>query len=258
MPVVVFTDANAMIEPGGLASLVRWLEEPTVGAVAGEKRVITARGESVYWAFEAWLKRLENRTGATIGLCGELAALRRSDYVDLPSDVAVDDLWLALDVVEQHKRVVYEPAARVSEDASASAGLEWGRRTRIICGALDVLWRRRRHLVPGRSPVAGQLWGHRLVRSLLGPVAHAGLVLGAVGSARRSRVARLFLAVHAVGLVAVWREERSAKVTPAERLLAQVLFLQAVGLAGVVRWLRRDRPVFWQKEERVPGSGRGV
>ena len=56
-PVVVLTDANNTLSPGALAALVRHLEDPTVGAVAGEKVESDGRGEDLYWRFESWLKR---------------------------------------------------------------------------------------------------------------------------------------------------------------------------------------------------------
>jgi hypothetical protein len=185
---------------------------------------------------------------------GELVAMRRADDKPLPADTAVDDLWLALDVSEQGQRIAYEPSATVYEEASGSAGIEWERRTRIVSGALDAIWKRRRHLVPGASPVTPQLWGHRLIRSSLGPAAHALLVLRAVGALRRSTIARVFLLVHLVGLRGIRREEKGEALSGPEGALAHVLFLQAVGLGGTVRWLRGDRPAVWPKEERAPMS----
>jgi len=252
--VVVLTDANAMIEPGGLAKLVRWLEDPSIGAVTGEKRVLADGGEGLYWSFEAWLKRRENRMGSTIGVSGELVALRRAEYADLPTDTAVDDFWLTLDVAEGGKRIVYEPEARVYEEASESPRVEWERRTRIISGTLDTIARRPRHLLPG-GPLAAQLWGHRFVRSSPGPLAHAMLVLQAVGSARRSRLARVFLGVHALGALSFLGRQRRVDAGRIGRVIGHVLFLQVAGLGGTLRWARGDRPALWPKPERDSAAG---
>jgi cellulose synthase/poly-beta-1,6-N-acetylglucosamine synthase-like glycosyltransferase len=228
-PIVVMTDANALFVPGTLPAMARWFLDPSVGAVAGEKRV-SGGHEGAYWKFESWLKRRESIGGGTIGLVGELAAVRREAYRPLPPDLAVDDLWLGLDVVEQELRIVYEPAAAALEDPSETWREDWERRTRVVSGSLDVLWRRSGLLHPTRSPVAVQLWGHRLVRQSAGPIAHAGLLAWALARAPRSRAAALFVLAHAVA--------------------AQVLFLQLVAFGGIARYLRRDRPALWPKRER--------
>jgi Glycosyltransferase like family 2 len=257
--IVVLTDANASLTPGTLAALARWFEDATVGAVAGEKRVLD-QSEALYWKFESWLKRRESRLGTTIGLVGELAALRRPAFRPVPPDLIVDDLWLTLDVTSAGHRIVYEANAVASENGSESLGDEWERRTRNVAGALDAIWRQRRLLAPGRSPLTPQLWGHRLIRSTFGPAAHIALLVLAASSARRSRTAAFFCLGHVAAAAALWRRQRALPLTPPERLLAQVLFLQAVGVRGTLRWLAGDHAGAWRKKERaeaLPGSGDG-
>jgi cellulose synthase/poly-beta-1,6-N-acetylglucosamine synthase-like glycosyltransferase len=247
-PIVVMTDANAMLAPGTLPALARWFTDPEVGAVAGEKQISDSH-EGAYWRFESWLKRRESMRGSTIGLVGELAAVRRDAYRPLPHDLAVDDLWLALDVVEQGLRIVYEPEAVALEDASDTLREDWERRTRVVSGALDVLLRRRGMLGPA-SPVAVELWGHRLVRQSAGPLAHAGLFALAVRRGFRSRSAAAFVLGHAVAGQALVRTARGSSVSRPEALAAQVLFLQIVAFGGMARYLRRDRPALWPKQAR--------
>ncbi|MDP9071554.1 MAG: glycosyltransferase [Actinomycetota bacterium] len=248
--IVVITDANTLLAPGTLAALVRWFEDPTVDAVAGEKGIAGTSGEGTYWRFESWLKQAEARTGATVGLVGELAAVRRSAFRPLPRDVIVDDLWLALDILEDGGRIAYEAQARAEELSSPDWRTEWERRTRILSGVLDVLWRRRRLLAPGRGWLAVQLWGHRLVRSSVGPLAHLTLLTIALGSLRRSRLARLTVAGHALGAAAAVRTQLGKADRGPERVVGQALFLQAVALGGVFRYLRGDRPAHWPKPAR--------
>lgn len=248
--IVVLTDANAQLATGSLARMVRWFEDPTVAGVAGEKRV-RGGGESLYWRFESRLKRAEALQGTTIGLVGELAAFRRSCFEPLPERLAVDDLWLALDLIESGGRIAYEPEAVAFEDPSGSPAEVWERRTRVVSGGLDVLWRRRSMLGPGRGTVAVQLWGHRLVRTSAGPLAHLLLLVRALARARRSPAARLFLAAHAAAGWALWRRQRGVPVDRVQRLLAEVGFLQLVALGGLWRYVRGDRPALWPKADRT-------
>jgi len=246
-PIVVFTDANALFEKGSIEALARWFDDATVAGVAGEKVVSGSHGEGAYWKFESVLKRLESKTGGTLGLVGEIAAVRLSDFRPIPSDVVADDLWIALDLLETGKRIVYEPTARSVEPTGSSLSSDWERRTRIVAGTLSVLWRRRTLLV--RSPIDYrlQLWGHRLIRSSFGPLAHVSLLLIAVREMRTSRLATAFLALHVIG-GATFVRRRPSK---AEMIVRQMLFLQAVALGGIARWLMGEGLARWPKPERL-------
>jgi cellulose synthase/poly-beta-1,6-N-acetylglucosamine synthase-like glycosyltransferase len=263
--IVVITDANNRLAPGALAAVVEHFDDPAVGAVAGEKLEDDGGGgESLYWRFESWLKQREDQLGSTIGLIGELSAVRAEAWRPIPPDVAIDDLWAGLDIIEQGYRVAYEPRARALDPAAPSLAAQWERRTRNVSGALHVLARRRQQLRPSAGLVAVELWGHRLTRFTVSPLAHVALLLVAGSKVRTSRLARAFLVANVVacaGLVAGDRVgeatgDASTGPTP-RRLLAaavagagQVMFLQGVALGGMVRYARGDRPTMWSTVER--------
>jgi cellulose synthase/poly-beta-1,6-N-acetylglucosamine synthase-like glycosyltransferase len=248
-PLIAITDADARLEPGSLAALASWFENPSVGAVAGEKQVLGS-SQDLYWRYESLLKQAESRYGGTVAMVGELLAFRRSMFRPLPSDVIVDDLWIALDVVTAGGSVRYEARAVAEESARSSLAEEWERRTRTTAGTLDTIRRRPELLVPGRSPVATQLWGHKLMRLLFGPLAHAILLGKALIAAPRRRWAAAFLLLHAIGGLAIVRQQQGGRPTAPERALGQSLFLQATALGGIVRYLRGERPALWQKLDR--------
>jgi hypothetical protein len=112
--------------------------------------------------------------------------------------------------------------------------------------------------------VAAEVWGHRLTRYTVGPFAHLALAGIAVRRVRKSRLARLFLLGHALAGWALAREAgrishvRASGESPeplgamesAAAGAGQVLFLQAVALGGVLRYLRGDRRTQWSTVER--------
>jgi cellulose synthase/poly-beta-1,6-N-acetylglucosamine synthase-like glycosyltransferase len=264
-PIVAISDANNRLAPGALAAVVEHFVDPAVGAVAGEKLEDDGGGgESLYWRFESWLKQREDRLGTTIGLIGELSGIRGELWRPIPADVAIDDLWAGLDIIEQGYRVVYEPRARALDPAVTSMAVQWERRTRNVSGALHVLALRRHQLRPSAGLVAAELWGHRLTRFTVSPLAHVALLALAGSKVRSSRLARAFLVANVAacaGLVAGDRvgdptDDASAGPTP-RRLLAaasagagQVMFLQGVALGGMARYARGDRPTMWSTVER--------
>ena len=264
-PIVVITDANNRLAPGALAAVVSHFDDPVVGAVAGEKLEDDGGGgESLYWRFESWLKQREDRLGTTIGLIGELSAVRAEVWRPIPADVAIDDLWAGLDIIEQGYRVAYEPSARALDPAAGSLSVQWERRTRNVSGALHVLMQRRRQLRPSAGLVAAELWGHRLARFTISPLSHLALLALAASKVRSSALARVFLLANAcacAGLLApvrVGEPANNAAAEPERRNPAatvaagagQVMFLQGVALGGMVRYVRGDRPTMWSTVER--------
>ena len=221
-------------------------------------------GESLYWRFESWLKQREDRLGTTIGLVGELAAIRAEAWRPIPADVATDDFWAALDIIEQGYRIAYEPRARALDPAADSLAVSWERRIRSVSGALHIMVRRRRQLRPSAGLVAAELWGHRLVRYTVGPLAHLTLLVMAATRVRSSPLARGFLLANlcaCAGLVVGTQAGEPGEDAPVgpepRRLLAaaaagagQVMFLQGVALGGMVRYARGDRSTMWSTVER--------
>jgi poly-beta-1,6-N-acetyl-D-glucosamine synthase len=264
-PIVVITDANNRLARGALAAAVARFADPAVGAVAGEKvEDDDGGGESIYWRFESWLKRREDQLGTTIGLVGEFAAIRAEAWRPIPRDIATDDLWTALDIVEQGYRIAYEPRARALDPAAESLSVSWERRIRSVSGALHIMVRRRRQLRPSAGLVAAELWGHRLVRYTVGPLAHLTLLVMAASKVRSSRLARAFVLANAcacAGLVVgagldESDEDAPGGSTPRRLLVAaskgagQVMFLQGVALGGMARYVRGDRSTMWSTVER--------
>ncbi len=270
-PIVVLTDANNHLSPGAIAALVRHFNDPRVGAVAGEKVEADGGGEDLYWRFESWLKQREWRLGTTIGLVGELAAVRIDAWRPIPSDIAIDDLWIALDLSQRGYTIAYEPAAKAFEPPEHTLHQQWERRTRSVACALHLFERRRSQLGPKGGLMAVEIWGHRLARYTVSPLAHVALLSIAARRVRSSRVAKMFLLGHVVGVMVVGRRAASdssdrkstspsapappvapPSVSPGAALtrritdgLGQGVFLQAVALGGIVRYLRGDRPTRW-------------
>lgn len=276
-PIVVVTDANNVLSPGAIAALVRHFDDPRVGAVAGEKIEADGAAEDLYWRFESWLKLREWRLGTTIGLVGELAAIRTDAWMPIPPDIAIDDLWIALDLSERGYAIAYEPSAKAFEPPVHTFRQQWERRTRNVAGALHVFERRRSQLGPEGGLVAAEIWGHRLARYTVSPLAHLALLSIAARRARSSRLAKLFLLCHVIGVSTLARRaaaEKTSTTSPDDSTptsaspappqvaadpetfgaamtrrigdgLGQGVFLQAVALGGMARYLRGDRPTRW-------------
>jgi cellulose synthase/poly-beta-1,6-N-acetylglucosamine synthase-like glycosyltransferase len=143
--VLVFSDANAILNRDSLLLLLQHFADPDVAAVAGEKKIEQtdwgANKEGMYWQYESWLKKLDAENGSVMGAAGELFAIRRELYEPLPPNIILDDFVQSLQVVIRGYRLAYEPLAFAQERPSASVKEEMKRKIRIAAGAFQAMIR---------------------------------------------------------------------------------------------------------------------
>ena len=175
---VVFTDANTMLNREAIREIVRCFSDPTVGCVAGEKRIAVRRldgaaagGEGLYWKYESALKQLDSRLYSAVGAAGELFAIRRELFEEMPADTLLDDFILSLRIVMRGYTIAYCADAYAVENGSADMHEEEKRKVRIAAGGLQSVWRLRALLNPLRYGVfCFQYISHRVLRWSLTPV----------------------------------------------------------------------------------------
>jgi cellulose synthase/poly-beta-1,6-N-acetylglucosamine synthase-like glycosyltransferase len=167
---VVFADANSIYAPNALRALVRSFADTSVGYVTGQMVYTNpagagmGEGAGTYMSYENRLRALETKLGSIVGVDGGIDAIRRELYVPMHPD-QLPDFVLPLSVVEEDRRVVYEPEAVVSEPGLANAKDEFRMRVRVSLRALWGLYDKRSLLNPFRYPLfAWQLISHKVLR----------------------------------------------------------------------------------------------
>ena len=176
-PVVVFTDANTDLNPEAIRKMVRHYTDPTVGAIAGEKRVqmsgeASGAGEGLYWKYESLLKKWDSQLYSAVGAAGELFSVRTDLYTPVEKDTLIEDFVMTMRIAERGFRIVYESEAYAVEGHSADVKEELKRKIRISAGGLQAAWRLRSLLNPFRFGVLSfQYWSHRVLRWTLAPLA---------------------------------------------------------------------------------------
>lgn len=177
-PIVVFTDANTMVNQEAIREIVLAFEDTRVGCVAGEKRIAVqtrdgaaAGGEGIYWKYESTLKALDARLYSTIGAAGELFAVRRKLFEEMEQDTLLDDFILSLRIAMQGYTIAYCTEAYAIESGSADMHEEEKRKVRIAAGGLQSIWRLRPLLNPFRYGILSfQYVSHRVLRWSLTPI----------------------------------------------------------------------------------------
>lgn len=178
-PIVIFTDANTMINADAIYEIVRLFANPKVGCVAGEKRIAVKErdnaaggGEGLYWKYESALKDLDSRLYSAMGAAGELFAVRRTLFEKMENDTLLDDFILSMRIVSKGYKIAYCAEAYAIENGSADMKEEQKRKVRIAAGGLQSIWRLRALLNIFRYGIVSfQYVSHRVLRWSVTPIA---------------------------------------------------------------------------------------
>lgn len=254
--VLVFTDANVMLDLDCLSDLRRHFADPRIGCVCGNLNYtnagasVTAQSGSLYWRFEEALKRLESQTGSMMGADGSIFALRRS-LRRAPPDHIIDDMYVSLMVLVEGYRVIQAGDVRAYEESVTNAREEFSRKVRIACQAFNVhrlIWPRLRRV---GALNRYKYVSHKLIRwlSIYFLAAAACAVLGALLLAGYPALAALLvlLAVLCGALGHV------ASVRPFVQMVDVLTALAGAGL-GVWRSMRGERYQTWNPATSIRGG----
>lgn len=182
--IVIMTDANTIVNKGAVREVARLMNNPKVGCVAGEKRVlsktegeIAAKGEGLYWKYESALKRLDSELYSAMGAAGEFCAVRKKLCRQMPDNTLLDDFIMSMQIVEQGYKIAYTSEAYAMEFGSANLKEEAKRKRRIAAGGIQSIIQLRSMIVPWNNiVVAFQLISHRFLRWSITPCALLALI----------------------------------------------------------------------------------
>lgn len=169
--ILVFSDVATSIPREAIFSMVRYFDDPIVGAVSSEDRFVSRNGgivgEGAYVRYEMWLRGLESERGGLVGLSGSFFAARRSvcDEWDVYSP---SDFNTALNCVRQGLVGVTARDVLGHYQDVADESQEYRRKVRTIIRGLTALTRHPEVLNPFRyGTFSFQVFGHKVMRWLV-------------------------------------------------------------------------------------------
>lgn len=173
--IVVLSDANVMYQRNSILQLVRHFADPIIGAVSGKVVLLNdglsySDAENAYYQVEHNIQQLESNTGNMIGADGAMYALRRELFRPLLKDTLNDDFVLSMGVIQQGRRLIFEPQALGYEQNRSEIASEYHRKVRIVIGGIQSL--KRKHVWPpnGNPLTAVKFTCHKIMRWFIGPV----------------------------------------------------------------------------------------
>jgi cellulose synthase/poly-beta-1,6-N-acetylglucosamine synthase-like glycosyltransferase len=261
-PVVVFTDANTLLNTEAIKNIMRHYQDEKVGGVAGEKRVISTEtdsasgaGEGLYWKYESILKKADSDLHTVVGAAGELFSIRTNLYQSPPPDTIIEDFYLSMKIVAQGYRFVYEPDAYAMEGPSATTEDEWKRKVRISAGGLQAIARLTNLLNPFRYGVTSfQYISHRVLRWTLAPLSLVVILISNVFLFSYAFFFELMLyAQLAFYLLAIIGHTFRNKKIPIKGFFVPYYFtlMNLSVFFGLFRILKGKQSVVWEKAERA-------
>lgn len=243
--ILVFTDANAMFQPGALAALVRPFQNPTVGLVTGESRYPDGTVGSAYQRYERWLKVFESRVGAIAAADGAIYAMRKSLFQEMDPALINDFMHPILVSLKGADSVLASGA--VCEEEFSSAG-EFARQVRMVSQAALVYFRFLPSLVRKRRwRSIAVLTSHKMLRWLTAPLLAAAALStvmlaprgGLYGAALAAEI--LFAIAAGAGMFAS-RFGLESKAT----FVYQFVTLNCAQAVGLWRCCAGQVPVVWK------------
>lgn len=262
-PIVVYTDANTLLNPEALRKLIRHFVDENVGGVAGEKQIFrntadnaSGAGEGLYWRYESYLKARDAEVWSIVGAAGELFSIRTALYEEPLEDTVIEDFFLSMRICARGYRFMYEPEATALETASASVEEEWKRKVRICAGGFQAITRMPYLLNPFRYGVLTfQYISHRVLRWTLAPLFLPIILLTNVWLALDGNPLYLTLLAGQLlfyGLALAGRALRDRKVSIKGFFVPYYFVVMNLSVyAGLYRFLRGRQPVVWEKARRA-------
>jgi len=176
--IIIFTDANTLLNPDAVSVIVGAFNDPNVGCVAGEKRISSDKkdnassgGEGIYWMYESKLKDLDSRLYSAAGAAGELFAIRKELFEPIEKEILLDDFIMSMRIAAKGFRIKYCKDAYAIESGSLNTTEEKKRKVRIAAGGLQSIFILSSVLSIRKHPLFFfQYISHRVLRWSITPV----------------------------------------------------------------------------------------
>lgn len=257
--VLVFSDANNDFNRDALTALVRHMADESIGGVCGIKQIKEAgdreasAGDGMYWRYESAIKTAEGRVGTITNADGEIFAMRRSLWRPIAEHIINDDAQITFDIVEQGRRILYEPDARSAEYASIRIEDDFHVKVRMVAGGFQTIVQHWRKLFPPRSAFAFAFISHKVLRYLI-PLFLLAILMGSLVLALQGEMAFVVLLGVQLAFYAVagwgWRRVHAGPMPTAIYVPFYFTAMNLAALFGFWRFVTGRQGTSWRKAQR--------
>ncbi len=242
---LLMTDIRQPLHPRCLRELACYFADPKIGAVSGSLELSGGSGAGFYWKYEKWIRKNEGNFRSMVGVTGAIYAVAKKDLVDLPVNIALDDMWIPMRLRLQGRHIAFAPEA-VAYDEAFADDREFGRKARTLAGNYQLFAALPKTMIPFANPSWFETVSHKIMRLVcpwalialamvsvvamvlgegeLGPWEWRGMLvltggqLGFYGLAmlgkfagKLGNIARTFVVLNAAAMVGLWRFVRQSQ-----------------------------------------------
>jgi cellulose synthase/poly-beta-1,6-N-acetylglucosamine synthase-like glycosyltransferase len=241
---LLLNDVRQPLSPNAIQDLAAALADPTVGCATGQLCLTGEAGSGVYWRYERWIRAQESRFRGVVGMTGALAMMRRADFVPLPADLILDDVWIPMRLALAGRRVASVETAQ-AYDVAFEDEREFGRKVRTLSGNYQLFRRMPSLLVPFANPIWFETFSHKVLR-LAVPWLLLALLPLAIAGARGAGPAGLALGLVLIGQIVFYLLAAAGpRLGGLGRLARTFVVLNGAAVVGLWRHLTGRQPVTW-------------
>lgn len=168
---LILTDANVLFTPSTIFELIKQFKDERVGIVAANIRKESQSSEGIseqektYLSLENKIKAGEsNAFNLIMGAEGGCYAIRNALFTHVPDHFIVDDFFITLAVLNQHRFALFNPSALCMEDVASDATGEYRRKVRISSGNFQNLLFFKKNLFQFWTALCFTFWSHKVLR----------------------------------------------------------------------------------------------
>ncbi len=263
-PVVVFSDANTMLNAHCIRKITGHYSNEKTGGVAGEKKMMRSNtgspvgeAEGLYWQYESFMKKLDARLNTVTGAAGELFSIRTALFKELNDELILDDFVISMQICLQGYKIAYEPGAFATELPSATLAEEEKRKVRISAGAYQSIGYLKECLNIFKYPLLSfQYISRRLLRWIFCPIMLVVLFFSNLWIVNYQQATNFFSWVIYLQIVfylfAVvgWLFVRSGKSAGLFTIPFYFVFMNYCLVKGFVKFAKGRQSVLWEKSLR--------
>jgi|1048.fasta_scaffold00036_21 cellulose synthase/poly-beta-1,6-N-acetylglucosamine synthase-like glycosyltransferase len=262
--IVIFSDANTMLNEQAVMHIAEAFLDPGVGGVAGEKKVFRIEkggantdGEGLYWQYESWLKNFDASFYSTVGAAGELFAIRSALYVHTPREVLLDDFIISMKICLKGWKIAYTKKAVASEYPSENLKEEKKRKKRIATGAFQSVFLLKELLYFWKYPRLTYLYiSHRMLRWIICPFLLPAIFIGNLVALNQQPDLVIYVLFYAqcgfylLALTGAWLNAQNLK-HPIFSIPLYFIFMNLNMYIGLFQYLKTTPTGTWEKAARL-------